>query len=250
MILTRDYLTRNLSEGVITAELSSWEEFSNLVTGRLLNTGNYIWRGQRSPDWLLEPTFDRMLKKFDDIDSLRHIKRFKIGTGGRGELNLETMESDDVWWAAGLHNGLISPLLEWTISPFIAACFAFCEGGNEQEKRAIYAFAPRVARVINKELKMKNPGTSEDDLFVKYINPSFDDNSRLANQSGLFTKSPTGVDIERWVRENFSVVSKAKVILLKLTLPNAERTTILKALNRLNINKSTLFPEVPRNSKI
>ena len=250
MILTRDYLTRNLGEGVITADLSSWEEFSNLVTGRLLNTGNYIWRGQRSTDWLLESTFDRMLKNFDNNDSLRHIKRFKIGTGGRGELNLENMESDDDWWAAGLHNGLITPLLEWTISPFIAAYFAFCEGGNEQEKRAIYAFAPRVARVINKELKMKNPGTSEDDLFVKYINPSFDDNSRLANQSGLFTKSPTGVDIERWVRENFSVVSKAKVILLKLTLPNAERTIILKALNRLNINKSSLFPEVPRNSKI
>jgi len=63
MILTRDYLARNLSEGVITADLSSWEEFSNLVTGRLLNTSNYVWRGQRSPDWLLESTFDRMLKK-------------------------------------------------------------------------------------------------------------------------------------------------------------------------------------------
>ena len=250
MILTRDYLTRNLSEGVITADLSSWEEFSNMVTGRLLNTSNYIWRGQRSPDWLLESTFNRMLKKFDNNDSLRHLKRFKIGTGGRGELNLENMGSDDEWWAAGLHNGPVTPLLEWTISPFIAAYFAFYEGDNEQEKRAIYAFAPRVARVINKELKMKNPGASEDDLFVKYINLSFDDNSRLANQSGLFTKSPTGVDIERWVRENFSVVSKAKVILLKLTLPNAERTTILKVLNRMNINKSTLFPDLPKNDKL
>ena len=252
MILTRDYLTRNLSEGVITAELSSWEEFSNLVTGRLLNTGNYIWRGQRSTDWLLESTFDRMLKKFDDIDSLRHIKRFKIGTGGRGELNSENMESDDDWWAAGLHNGPVTPLLEWTISPFIAAYFAFCEVGDEQEKRAIYAFAQRAARVINKELKMKNPGVSEDDLFVKYINPLFDDDSRLANhnQCGLFTKSPRGVDIERWVRENYSVVSKAKVILLKLTLPNDERTIILKALNRLNINKATLFPELSNNVKL
>ncbi|MDR3601781.1 MAG: hypothetical protein P4L49_15070 [Desulfosporosinus sp.] len=71
MILTRDYLTRNLNEGVITADLSSWEEFSKMVTGRVLNTGNYIWRGQRSADWLLESTFDRMLKKFDYNDSLR-----------------------------------------------------------------------------------------------------------------------------------------------------------------------------------
>jgi len=251
VILTRDYITSNLAEGVITADLSSWEEFSNIVTGRIFNTSNYIWRGQRSTEWLLESTLDRMLKKSDNNDSLRHLKSFKIGTKGRGGLNLENTESDDEWWAAGLHNGLVTPLLEWTISPFIAAYFAFCEGGNQQERRAIYAFAQRVALVINKELKMKNPGTSEDDLFVKYINPSFESNSNLANQCGLFTKSPTGVDIEQWVRGNFSVVSKAKVILLKLTLPSAERTTFLKALNRMNINKSTLFPscrEAPKFS--
>lgn len=249
MILTRDYLIRNLSEGVITADLSSWEEFSKMVTGRVLNTGNYIWRGQRSPDWLLESTFDRMLKKLDHSDSLRYLKNLKLGSGGRGELNSENPESDDDWWAAGLHYGQVTPLLEWTISPFIAAYFAFCKDGNQPERRAIYAFAQRVALVINKELKIMNPGTNEDDLFVKYINPSFDDNSRLANQSGLFTKSPTGVDIERWVRENFSVVSKAKVILLKLTLPGTERTAFLKALNRININKSTLFPSYRETPK-
>lgn len=37
-MLTRDYITNNLSEGIISVELSSWEEFVNLVTGRLLNS--------------------------------------------------------------------------------------------------------------------------------------------------------------------------------------------------------------------
>ncbi|MDR3601774.1 MAG: FRG domain-containing protein [Desulfosporosinus sp.] len=239
VILTRDYITNNLSEGVITADLSSWQEFSKLVTGRLLNTSNYIWRGQRSTDWLLESTLDRMLKKFGDNDSLRHLQSFKYANRGRGELNLEEMESDDDWWASGQHYGSVNPLLEWTTSPFIAAYFAFCKEGNEQDKRAIYSFNHRVI-VINNELKMKNYGTSDDDLFVKYINPVFDDNSSLANQSGLFTKSPTGVDLEQWVRKNFRVVNKVKVILLKLTLPNTERTIILKALNRMNINYLTL----------
>lgn len=247
-MLTRDYITSNLSEGVITADLSSWDEFSNLVTGRLLNTSNYIWRGQRSPDWILESTLDRVLKKFDKNDSLMHLKNFKYASRGRLELNPEKMESDDEWWALGQHYDL-TPLLEWTISPFVAAYFAFCEDGNGQDKRAIYSFAQRTVIVKNNELKMKNPSTSEDDLCVKYIKPLFDDNSRLANRSGLFTKSPTGVDIEQWVRKNFSVVSKAKVILLKLTLPNTERTTILKALNRMNINHLTLFSDLPGVSK-
>ncbi|ODA43118.1 FRG domain-containing protein [Desulfosporosinus sp. BG] len=249
MILTRDYITSNLSEGVIAADLSSWEEFSSIVTGRLLNTSNYIWRGQRSADWLLESTWDRMLKKSDENDSLMHLKNFKHAARDRMGLNLEKMESDDEWWASGLHYSLVTPLLEWTISPFVAAYFAFCKESKEQGKRAIYSFAKRAVMVKNDELKMKNPGTSEDDLFVKYIKPLFDDDSRLANQSGLFTKSPIGVDIEQWVRRNFSVVSKAKVILLKLTLPNTERTPILKALNRMNINHLSLFPDLPGASK-
>lgn len=245
MILTRDYITSNLSEGVITVNLSSWEEFSNLVTGRLLNTSNYIWRGQRSIDWLLESTWDRMLKMSDKKDSLMHLKNSKYVTRDRRELNQEKIESDDEWWALEQYYGPATPLLEWTISPFVAAYFAFCEEGNEQDKRAIYSFAQRVVTVKNNELKMENPaGTSEDDLLVKCINVLFDDNSRLANYSGLFTKSPTGVDIEEWVRKNFSVVSKAKVVLLKLTLPDTERTTILKALNRMNINYLTIFPDI------
>ncbi|MDR3544031.1 MAG: FRG domain-containing protein [Desulfosporosinus sp.] len=251
MILTRDYIVRSLSEGIITADLSSWEEFSNLVTGRLLKTSNFIWRGQRSPDWLLESTFNRALKKFDNNNSLGNLKNSRYNILDRRGSNSENMglESDDDWWALGQHYCPVTPLLEWTISPFIAAYFAFCKDNNEQDKRAIYAFAQRVTIVINKELKMKNPGTSEDDLFVKFINPSFNDNSKLANQSGFFTKSPPGVDIEQWVRNNFCVVCKAKVVLLKLTLPNAERTTILKALNRLNINHNT-FSRSTGNVKI
>lgn len=249
MIITCDYLTSNLSEGVITADLSSWEEFSSIVTGRLLKTSNYIWRGQRSTDWLLESTLDRMQKKYDIKSSLMQLKSFKHATRGSVGSNQEKMESDDEWWASGLHYSLVTPLLEWTISPFVAAYFAFCKEGNEQGKRAIYAFAQRAVIVKNNELKMKNPGTSKEDLFVKFIKPLFHDNLRLANQSGLFTKSPLGVDIEQWVRENFSVVSKAKVVLLKLTLPNTERTAILKALNRININHLTLFPDLSRTSK-
>lgn len=53
MILSRDYIINNLSAGVITVDLSSWEEFSNLVTGRLLNTGNYIWMVRSEGHWMV-----------------------------------------------------------------------------------------------------------------------------------------------------------------------------------------------------
>ncbi|AFQ42608.1 FRG domain-containing protein [Desulfosporosinus meridiei] len=236
MILTRDYITGNLSEGVITADLSSWEEYADLVTGRLLNTANYIWRGQRSPEWLLESTLDRLLKKYDKMDSLRQLKSFRYGIKGRRELNAEKTQADDDWWASGLHYSLVTPLLEWTTSPFIAAYFAFREKGDGQDRRAIYSFAQRAVIIKNKELKMKNPNANEDDLCVKYLKPLRENNSRLANRSSLFTKSPIGVDLEQWVRGNFGG-SKAKIVLVKLTLPNNQRTSILKAIHKMNLHE-------------
>lgn len=249
MILSSDYLTDNINDGIIKVDLSSWKEFSNLVTGRLLSTGNFIWRGQRSVEWLLESTWERMLKKFDINESLLNFKRFKDASKSRWEENPGIMESDDEWWALGQHYGPVTPLLEWTSAPFIAAYFAFRKDSDGQDKRAIYAFALNTVNLINKALKIKNPGTNENDLFVKYINPAFANNSRLVKRRGLFTKSPPGVDIEQWVKDNFNLVNKTNVILVKLTLPNSERSMILKVLNKMNINHSTLFPGQQKASK-
>lgn len=68
--------------------------------------------------------------------------------------------------------------------------------------KELFSFAQRVVIAKNDELIMKNPPVaSEDDLLVKYIRPLFEDNSRLSRKNGLFTKAPTGVDIEQWVKK-------------------------------------------------
>ncbi|EHQ91082.1 FRG domain-containing protein [Desulfosporosinus youngiae] len=242
MILSGDYMRGNFDEGVLKLDLSSWREFSRLVTGRTFSTSQVIWRGQRVAEWLLESTWGRTLKKLD-IDGLLPYRHFKYAGRGRGRENPEIMESDDDWWASGQHYGSVTPLLEWTASPFTAAYFAFCKDSDEQDQRAIYSFALRTAKVINSKLKIKNPGIHEDNLLVRFINPAFDNHSGLIKSRGLFTKSPTGVDIEQWVRKNVSLVDDKEIVLVKLTLPNSERTKILKALNRMNINQARLFPD-------
>ena len=38
---------------------------------------------------------------------------------------------------------------------------------------------------------------------VEFVRPFSDENQRLVNQGGLFTRAPDDTDIETWVKENF-----------------------------------------------
>ena len=69
-----------------------------------------------------------------------------------------------------------------------------------------------------------------------------DDNARLINQSGLFTRSPNGEDVTPFVQRLFG--GKASAALIRVSIPNSERVTALLALNRMNINHLTLFPDL------
>jgi len=57
-------------------------------------------------------------------DYLERFKDFTIGIPG---FRSEILEDDKEWWALGRHHGLITPLLDWTYSPYIASFFAFTE---------------------------------------------------------------------------------------------------------------------------
>jgi hypothetical protein len=76
---------------------------------------------------------------------------------------------------------------------------------------------------------------------VEFFTPISDENSRLVSQSGLFTRGPAGVDLESWTKKQFPSASKIK--LMKIFLPDTDRDLALKALNRMNINHASLFPD-------
>jgi len=80
---------------------------------------------------------------------------------------------------------------------------------------------------------------------VYIVNPLSHYNERLVNQRGLFLKIPLGVDLESWVK-------RAKdlewVTLYKIVYPDSIRDQALSALNNMNINHLSLFPDLHGSS--
>lgn len=153
--------------------------------------------------------------------------------------------TDDEAWALGQHHGLATPLLDWSGSPYVAMFFAFSESipNDESETRVILALNEERVRKKGDELRAINP-TSE---IIEFFRPFSDENARLVNQNGLFTKSPVDVSIEEWISQHFAGCKET--VLAKIYLPNANRIECLQALNRMNINHATLFPDLEGASK-
>ena len=179
----------------------------------------------------------------------KHLQSFKYSKRGKVKNFNANDFNENYWWALGQHYGLVSPLLDWTKSPFIAAYFAFLEKGNgNNTKRVIYALSTEALLDV---FTYPEPFCNQYDVFGQYnlslqiFYPKSDDNPRVIAQQGLFVRCLTGIDIETYVKARFKHVNN-KIVLMKILMPADEnsRKMFLKSLNRMNINHLTLFPDL------
>lgn len=227
--------------------LSSWKYFYDYIRQEMLDYRSFIWRGQRSSDWLLKSTLDRAIGTYSDrrrqqITS-QHLENFKYAARGRRGPNPPPMDSENDWWALGQHHGLATPLLDWTTSPFAAAYFAFQKAKKPQTQwRTVFALWRLSVDEKSDAIAKAHSGDGRPPI-VEFIRPMSDENARLVNQGGLFTRSPSDTDIEEWVKSNFEAKHKS-IVLLKIEIPNKDQVLCLRSLNRMNINHLTLFPDL------
>lgn len=195
----------------------------------------------------------------------------------RGKLtNPPKEDEEDEWWTLAQHHGLATPMLDWVYSPFVALFFAFedkrcwCKEKDgeskvykEPESRAVFALAHQIVR--EKE--------TDDKPAPCPFSPKGHANYRLVNQGGVFLKMPEPeyedecgkrhiikrhIDLETYVCENFTADTYRKAsdengksntqpraILRKVIMPNnKDRIECLKFLDHMNINRSSLFPDL------
>ena len=175
-----------------SAKVQSWEALLKILQGPdFKKTKNdLVYRGHAGHDWQLSSTLGRLFGGGDIPSDKRAklLRQFKLSMRGRG-YDLAPLQTDEEIWAVGQHHGLKTPLLDWTRSPFVALFFAFSRYENQRDtennpSRAIFC--------MNKTMLEDDLGA--DVVEELFLEPEDHRNSRLVNQSGLFTVAPYGQD--------------------------------------------------------
>lgn len=236
--------------GIVKVDLFDWKYFHDFIYQKLLNYRTYVFRGHRCDDWRLESTLDRVARitgsAFPMDRRQKHLAEFKYAIRGRRGANPPRLETENDWWALGQHHGLATPLLDWTTSPFVAAYFAFIGNKpNNTPRRVVWAISQLTVEQKSKEIRADLTYTGRPPI-IEFFKPLSDENARLVNQGGLFSRAPDNMTIEKWMESNFHVTDpKARRwIAIRISMPNDNRADALKSLNRMNINHLTLFPDL------
>ncbi|XUX00126.1 MAG: FRG domain-containing protein [Dehalogenimonas sp.] len=232
----------------------------------------WIYRGQELAKWPLETSFDRACARFKVPYNQRTelfglmLREFKRKAHQYRD-NLPLDECNDEWMSIMQHHGAPTRILDFTYSPYIAMFFAF-ENSECNSKIAVWAlnatwndsnlinyssvigdaFAEyqhnRHWHQFSEVLKRKNvPRT-----FVLNFNP-FKLHERLSHQRGVFLyqgnlNHKLGYNIKVFrnkVKPTSSVIKKFE---LKIDDKGKVRDEALKYLEKMNITRYTLFPDL------
>lgn len=251
-----EVMADELSGRIPVTRLESWRDFTNLLESDFFNRHGVqlVFRGHRRHDWGLMPTLGRVTTNgiITEVLADGQLDRFKRAV--RGRLNdTALVNEDDELWSVGQHHGLMTPLLDWTYSPYVALFFAFHKEDDRDEKDNPY----RAVYVLNKSFLVDN----ETETGIRVFEPRKDHHGRLVNQAGLFTFSPFDATLENKLtdvladEEGFtdeelrsaSEEEQPEILaryICKIYIRNEERDACVRHLRRMNVHHASLFPDL------
>lgn len=210
-------------------EIKSFDSLSRNIR-IIAGDGEYLYRGQSHARWPLVSSFDRTYNK----TLLKREREFNrlIDTYKRQLLLLfpefRSLDDDRQLMMIAQHNGIPTRLLDWSISPFVAAYFAI--SGQNTRRAALFA--------LNRT-KMEDIVDPSD---VEIIDVPRHENKRLVRQQGAFTRMRSEqVDLISYLTDR----GDADDVLKKLELSVSFRDEALGMLRLMGINNFGLFGDLP-----
>lgn len=165
-------------QGIRTVEIENADDFYRFVNlGFGYSDGHCLWRGQRRSDWEIKSSLARKAHR----DS-GHLQNFRdaIARCTRTEFdiwdsNSNAEEEKIKLWALGQHFGLATPLIDWTVFPYVALFFAFVErdGIEQTQHRAVYALNWREVMSINFQIVSPPFQKFQEQLLAPPYTPEF-----------------------------------------------------------------------------
>jgi hypothetical protein len=220
----------------------------------------FVFRGQGNATWNLKTSFERcyFFKKNYRVEK-DFLKDFQRGAYNYFEAQNLPEPNDTLSWLALMqHHCAPTRLLDFSFSPLIASYFAF---ENAEQDCAVWA----IHRLhLQEDLAHKYPQAFEyrDDFMYDLPDSSF---SRIFQENKLCCVFPVkpSVTSKRYLLQQSVFISLGnteqtfmeqllsyswpeylKEHIVKVVLPFAIREEALYDLNRMNINRSTLFPDI------
>lgn len=254
--ITGEYTTDKDIEGELTlykatklASLTeskkvSWNEFK--IEALDVPEGNTIFRGQSDNRWLLRTSFHRFnrvnLHKYFKEDIPKLYRQIHAMTGMK--FDLSNNEDLNTLLYLAQHHGYPTPLLDWSLSPFVAAYFAFIGCHDSDESNANQPSHVRIF-ALNKKKWQKDTLQAEHfdtyALTISYIESLASGNKRAIPQQAVSTFS--NIDfIEAYLNKMHP--HNAGQYLTAYDIPIKEKHTALKELRLMGIHTATLFPDL------
>ena len=223
----------------------SWAEYKNWVNIIAKANKGYYYRGQSDPNWELKTSFQRYSEKtgihiIDYLDRiLKEVAKECLLANQSENINMEDVTEYIKFLLRLQHHGFPTPLLDWTLSPYVAAYFAFKDIDLNLTKGnvLINIFDIKLWLKINPQtLNFRTPN-----WFAAPITPIIDSNNnpRAINQESITTATNIP-DLRVHLIEHGE--KSGNIFLSGVWLPVKERDLVMSDLNSMGINPETMFP--------
>lgn len=234
--------------------IESWEHFDGLVGGMgRISLGSHrmiLFRGQ-SQCWAnLKPSLARMLMEtsLSDEQGLKIEDMLLQGFASQAHLYIDVSEicAMDVpieWWTLMQHYGAPTRLLDWTLSPYVAAYFAAKDDPKDDGEIWAVCHQEFVQYGDNVDLNTHDWSECRDGLM--FSQAGRESERSAAQQSWCSVGFRPAADHAQLIHSILGTQTKCSgPFHMRFTLPKELKADFVRRLRHLNVTARSLFPGV------